>query len=84
MDHMVTTSVAERLTEEVKHAMSAQGVSQREMSKKTGIPLNTLNARLKAGTTRPFTVSELAQVLDVLNISLVELAVRAERGAVAA
>ena len=86
LDRMDTNpqALTERISAEVKSAMSERGLSQREVSRKTGIPLNTLNARLQSGTTRPFTFGELASVLDVLNLSLVEIAVRAERSAVAA
>ena len=93
MSHLVTTlsrmdtspqALTGRISAEVKRAMKERGLSQREMSRRTGIPLNTFNARLQSGTTRPFTVGELALVLDVLNISLVELAIRAERAAAAA
>lgn len=77
-------ALAERISAEVKSAMKERGVSQRKMSSLTGIPLNTLNARLQSGTTRPFTVGELASVLEVLNLSLVEIALRAERQAVSA
>lgn len=86
LSHMDTSShaLAGRISAEVKSAMKERGLSQREMSRKTGIPLNTLNARLQSGTTRPFTVGELASVLEVLNLSLVEIALRAERQAVSA
>lgn len=77
-------ALTERISAEVKGAMKERGVSQREMSRQTGIPLNTLSARLQSGTTRPFTIGELASVLDALNISMVELALRAERHAIAA
>ena len=78
------TALTERISAEVKGAMKERGISQREMSRQTGIPLNTLSARLQSGTTRPFTIGELASVLDVLNISMVELALRAERLPIAA
>lgn len=77
-------ALAERITAEVKGAMKERGVSQRKLSSQTGIPLNTLNARLQSGTTRPFTVGELACVLDALNLSLTEIALRAERSMVSA
>lgn len=81
---MDTLRLADRLTAEVKKAMGEQGISQREMSRRTGIPLNTLNARLQGSATRSFNMGELGSVLGVLHLSLVELAVRAERQPVAA
>ena len=79
MNHMETNSIADRVAAEVKAAMKDEGISQREMARRTGIPLNTLSARLNPRSIRPFTMGELGLVLDTLNISLVELAVRAER-----
>lgn len=84
LSRMGTKPMADRITEEVVSAMKERGISQREMSRKTGIPLNTLNARLIPGTSRPFTIGELALVADVLDVSLVELMLRAERAQVAA
>jgi len=76
---METLPLADRISAEVKTEMRDRNVSQRELSRLTGIPLNTLSARLRPHTTRPFTMGELGSVLDALDISLVELAVRAER-----
>ena len=84
MNHMETNSIADRIAAEVKAAMKDEGISQREMARRTGIPLNTLSARLNPRSIRPFTMGELGLVLDTLNISLVEIAVRAERQNVAA
>ena len=84
MNHMETNSIADRIAAEVKAAMKDEGISQREMARRTGIPLNTLSARLNPRSIRPFTMGELGLVLDTLNISLVEIAVRAERQKVAA
>lgn len=62
----------------VRDAMRASGRSQRDISDATGIPLVTLSRRL-SGAGKGFTVEELLTVADALGISLVELAVRAER-----
>lgn len=62
----------------VRDAMRALGRSQRDISEATGIPLVTLSRRL-SGAGKGFTVEELLAVADALGISLVELAVRAER-----
>lgn len=70
-------ATSDRLTAVVGEAMRAAKVSQRAMSAATGIPLVTLSRRL-AGRTG-FTVHELAAIAEVLNLSIVELAVRADR-----
>ena len=84
LSRMDTSNIAERITQQVVAAMKERGISQREMSRKAGIPLNTLSARLQQNTTRPFNLGELALVANVLNISIVELALRAERQPLAA
>ena len=84
IDRMNTSHIPDRMAEEVMSAMKERGISQREMSRRTGIPLNTLSARLQPGTSRVFNIVELAAVVGVLNISFTELALRAERQPVAA
>ena len=66
-----------RLTAVVADAMKTSGLSQRVMSERCGIPLVTLNRRLTGRNA--FTIVELAAIADVLGISIVELALRAER-----
>lgn len=66
-----------RLTAAVADAMKTAGVSQRSMSDRCGIPLVTLNRRLTGRTA--FTVVEVAAIAGQLGLSLVELALRAER-----
>ncbi len=70
-------ATSDRLTAVIVEAMQAAKVSQRAMSEATGIPLVTLNRRLTGRTA--FTVPEMASIADVLHLSIVELALRAER-----
>jgi len=70
-------AISARLTAAVADAIKMAGLSQRAVSEQTGIPLVTLSRRLTGRTA--FTVIELAAIAQVLNLSLVELAVRAER-----
>lgn len=81
---MDTPNIAERMTEEVRQVMSSRGMSQRKLASQTGIPLNTLSARLQPHTTRPFNLGELGLVVDALDISMVDLTIRAERSLSAA
>lgn len=79
LDHMDNTEALDRqLTAEVRDAMKAAGVSHRDMSAKTGIPLVTLSRRL-SGQGKGFTVVEVLAIADALGLSLVELALRADR-----
>ena len=66
-----------RLTATVASALRSAGLSQRAVSEQAGIPLVTLNRRLTGRSA--FTVLELAAIAQILDLSLVELAVRAER-----
>ena len=70
-------ATSDRLVDAVLAAMKEKGISQRAMSDATGIPLVTLSRRLLKRSA--FTLVELAAVAEVLNLSLVELALRAER-----
>ena len=63
---------------EVRDAMKAAGLSQRDVADMAAIPFTTLSRRL-SGHGKGFTVQELLAVSTVLNVSLVELALRAER-----
>lgn len=77
--HMDSSEALDRqLTAEVREAMKAAGVSQRELAAETGIPMVTLNRRLN-GQGKGFTVSELITAGEALGLSLLELAIRAER-----
>lgn len=75
-------ATSDRLTVVIGDAMKAAKVSQRAMAEATGIPLVTLNRRLTGHAA--FTVVEMAAIAEVLNLSIVELAIRAERLASAA
>lgn len=66
-----------RLTTAVANALRSAGLTQRAVSEQTGIPLVTLNRRLTGRSA--FTVLELAAIAEVTGLSVVELAVRAER-----
>ena len=63
----------------VGDAIKADRRTQRDVADAAGIPLVTLNRRLTA--TSPFTVLELAAVAKVLDVSVTDLALRAERSA---
>lgn len=76
--------MAAKIATVVGEAMVEKGVSQREMSNRTGIALNTLNRRLNPATSKPFDVGELGLVLEQLDMSMIEAVVRAERMAIAA
>ena len=67
-----------QLTAEVREAVKAAGLSQRDLAGRTGIPLVTLSRRL-TGQGRGFTVDELLRIGEALGLSLVDLALRAER-----
>jgi transcriptional regulator with XRE-family HTH domain len=65
------------LAKVVSDAMKAHGKNQRDIAEATGIPLVTLNRRLTGRS--PFVITELIAIAEVLDVSLVELVVRAER-----
>lgn len=73
-----TEALDRQLTAEVAAAAKTAGVSQRELAARTGIPLVTLTRRL-GGHGKGFTVSELVAVCAALDLSLTEVALRAER-----
>jgi len=75
-------NLARQITAEVREAMRAAGVSQRELSTLTGLPLVTLNRRL-TGAGKPFDLDELMAVADALHLSLTDVVLRAERAALA-
>ena len=75
--HMTTNQLSVSLTEALKDAITNAGMSQREVSDKAGIPLVTLNRKLNHGA--PFNTVELGAISEAIGVSLVELAVRAER-----
>lgn len=70
-------ATSDRLTAVVAEAMRTAKVSQRAMAELTGIPLVTLSRRLNGHTA--FTAVELAAIAEVLHLSIVEFALRAER-----
>lgn len=71
-------AVAQQLAAEVRAAMSSRNISQRDLAARTGVPLVTLNRRL-TGQGKPFDIAELVAIAEVLDLSLVELTIRAER-----
>ena len=76
---MDTSEALDRqITTEVRDAIKAAGLSQREVADMAYISFTTLVRRL-SGHSKGFTVQELLAVSTVLNVSLVELALRAER-----
>lgn len=70
-------AISARLTATVAAAIRTAGLTQRAVSERTGIPLVTLSRRLTGRTA--FNMVELAAIAEVLDLSVVELAVRAER-----
>lgn len=68
-----TTSLAQVVVGQMKSA----GLSQRDMATVTGIPLVTLSRRLTGKS--PFNVAELATVASVMDVSVVDLVLKAER-----
>lgn len=76
------SQISRNLSEVIKEAASTARVSQRDLAERTGIPLVTLNRKLNH--TSPFNALELGAISEALNISLVELALRAERAPIAA
>lgn len=71
-------ALARQMAGEVRAAMGHAGISQRDLAATTGLPLVTLSRRL-TGKGKPFDIGELALIADTLGLSLVELAIRAER-----
>lgn len=71
-------ALARQIAIEVRDAMSAAGISQRDMASRSGIPLVTLSRRLVGGH-KPFDLAEVAVVAGVMGLSLTELVLRAER-----
>ena len=61
----------------VNEALAEAGISQREASALTGIPLTTLNRRLN--TQSPFLVTELESIATLLKTAVSTLFERAER-----
>ena len=81
--HMTTAeSLSRRLSQAIKEAASDAGISQRDLADRAGIPLVTISRKLNHQ--HPFNAVELGAISEVLGISLVELALRAERQPLAA
>lgn len=79
--HMETPeSIARQVAIEIEAARKAAGVSQRDLSEATAIPLVTLNRRL-TGAGKPFTFTEVAAIAQRLGTTVTEIALRAERNA---
>ncbi|HEY0216633.1 MAG TPA: helix-turn-helix transcriptional regulator [Cellulomonas sp.] len=73
-----TASLAEVVAGQIKSA----GLSQRDVSSRAGVPLVTLSRRLTGRS--PFNIAELVAVASVLGVSVVDLALKAERAATSA
>ena len=65
------TKQAQAIAAAASEALRAAGVSQREASELTGIPLTTLVRRLTGRS--PFLVTELAAVAEVAGVSVRDL-----------
>lgn len=80
MIHMTTAQqVSEHLSQVVADAVKAAGMTQRDLSDTTGIPLVTVNRKLKGHT--PLNAVELVSISRAVQVSLAELALRAEQRA---
>lgn len=71
-------ALAQQVAAEIRSAMESRNVSQREVAARTGVPLVTLNRRL-TGQGKPFDLAELAMTAEALDMSVVDLVIRAER-----
>jgi len=61
----------------VGSAIKTQRKTQREIAEASGLPLVTLNRKLSGH--RPFTMTELAAVAEVLGTTVTDIVLRAER-----
>lgn len=73
--HLIDQAIAQVVSEAVKSA----GMTQRELSDATGMALVTLNRKLRGAAS--FNTLELASICLALDVSLTDLALRAERRA---
>lgn len=76
--HMVTSQpTPEDVAHALGDALSAAGVTQREASERSGIPLVTLSRRLTAKT--PLNVVELAMLSTIAGVTVTDVVVAATR-----
>lgn len=75
--YMEPTPSRSALAATVAAALQAAGLVQRNVADETGIPLATLNRRLKG--TNPFNVIELGAIADMLGTKASALLAEAER-----
>lgn len=66
-----TTEYGRSVAQRVSAAIATAGLSQREVSSLTGIPLVTLNRRLRGHT--PFIVTELYSIARALDLTVASL-----------
>lgn len=80
VSHMEPTwPTSTEVSETVKSAIKAAGLSQREVAERSGIPTTTLNRRLNTGS--PFIYEELVAVARVIGRTVSDLIAEAERAA---
>lgn len=78
MIHMVTEQpTAEDVARALGEALASAGVTQREASVRSGIPLVTLSRRLTGKT--PFNVLELASLASVAETTVADVVIAATR-----
>ncbi|BAK36056.1 hypothetical protein MLP_30420 [Microlunatus phosphovorus NM-1] len=82
-DRGCAEALAQQLTTEVRVAIKASGMSQRDIADRTGIALRTLSRRLRH-IGRTFSVPEIAAIGDILGFTIVDIAERAEQQPAAA
>ena len=75
-----TNPTSTEVSEAVKSAIKAAGLSQREIATAAGIATSTLNRRL-TGRGRPFLVNELFDIATVIGVDVSDLLRAAEDGA---
>lgn len=74
-----STAFAANIAGGVREAMTSGGITHRELSEKSGIPLATLHRRLTATT--PFTMTEIKAVSIALGLDVSDLLRQSETAA---
>ena len=76
----ITNPTSAEVSEAVKSAIKAVGLSQREVATAAGIAPSTLSRRF-TGRGRPFLVTELFDIANVIGVDVSDLVRAAEDGA---
>lgn len=70
---MATPTLTRTVAQNVSEAIREAGLTTNSVSKGTGIPLATLQRRLKGIETQSFTVAELGLIADYLDMTVTDL-----------